>query len=93
MALPEHQEEIPPEWARFSQDKLPVTEGEGFGRYFRNPLTRSPAQTHPKYGFFAATVPKSGASIAVPADYEERALYIVEKKLSQRGIASLISIG
>jgi redox-sensitive bicupin YhaK (pirin superfamily) len=79
VALPERYEETQPDFAHFNQNALPLTEGEGIwarvilGNIFG---LQSPAQTHSDM-IFAEIVLESSISITIPADYEERALYIV----------------
>jgi redox-sensitive bicupin YhaK (pirin superfamily) len=83
VALPERHEETQPDFVHFSQNELPVTEGEGtwariiLGGTFG---LRSPAQTYSDM-IFAEIVLERGTSITIPADYEERALYIVEGQI------------
>jgi redox-sensitive bicupin YhaK (pirin superfamily) len=83
VALPEHYEETQPDFVHFDQNELPVTEGEGIwarvilGNSFG---LQSPAQTHSDM-ICAEIVLKSGASIIISADYEERAFYIVEGQI------------
>lgn len=83
MALPEHHEETEPKFAHFGQNELPITEGEGvWARIILGTLFKlqSPAQTHSDM-IFAEIVLESGASITLPADYEERAFYIAEGRV------------
>lgn len=82
-ALPEHYEETKPQFVHFGQNELPVTEGEGaWARVILGDMfgLRSPAQTHLAM-IFAEVVLESGAGITIPADYEERAFYIVEGEI------------
>ncbi len=83
VALPERYEETQPEFVHFEQNELPVTEGEGiWARIILGDMfgLQSPAQTHSDM-VFAEIVLESGASLTIPADHEERALYIVEGQI------------
>lgn len=80
VALPERYEETQPGFVHFDKGELPVTEGEGawarviLGATFG---LRSPVQMYSDT-VFAEIVLRSGADITIPADYEERAFYVVE---------------
>ncbi|HSE97603.1 MAG TPA: pirin family protein [Blastocatellia bacterium] len=80
VALPERYEEADPGFAHHGENDLPVIEGEGKQvRLIAGALygARSPVETRSDMFYADATI-ESGAVIAVPAEYEERAVYIIE---------------
>jgi redox-sensitive bicupin YhaK (pirin superfamily) len=83
VALPQADEECEPDFTHLKADELPVAEGEGTqlimiaGSFLslHSPLpTRSPL-------FYAQLRLSAGASQLIPAEYEERAIYIVSGDL------------
>jgi len=83
IALPDGQEEIEPSFAHYPAGSLPLiaqekvemslVAGEAFGQ-------RSPVHVHSPL-FYLDVRAQPGANIAMPGQYEERALYIVEGEL------------
>jgi len=79
VALPADREERPPAFAHHRADALPVIEdggaravliaGEGWG-------ARSPVETESAIVYADATLAR-GAALPIPADHEERALYVL----------------
>lgn len=87
VALPEENEEIAPGFVHHEQGDLPVTEGRGVwarliaGSAFglsNNVKAQSPI-------FYLHVELASGASVAMPADYSERAAYIVRGQIEHEG--------
>ncbi len=83
VALPTAQEEIAPAFAHIGADELPVEEGEGvaatiiaggFGG------RRSPLQTLSEL-FYVDVRLQAGARLAIPPDYPEQAIYVVEGRI------------
>jgi redox-sensitive bicupin YhaK (pirin superfamily) len=86
VALPERYEETQPDFVHFDQNALPIAEGEGtWARVILGDIfgLRSPAQTHSAM-ICVEIVLESSISLTIPADYEERALYIVEGQINLR---------
>jgi redox-sensitive bicupin YhaK (pirin superfamily) len=83
VALPRAQEEADPSFAHFAADALPELEGEGArariiaGNFFGK---RSPVPTLSDL-FYVDLQLQPGARIAMPAEYSEQAIYIVEGEL------------
>lgn len=83
VALPRAQEETAPSFAHFGADALPELDGDGArariiaGSFFGK---RSPVPTLSDM-FYVDLVLQPGASIAMPAEYSEQAIYIVEGEL------------
>jgi redox-sensitive bicupin YhaK (pirin superfamily) len=83
VALPQSQEEIDPAFAHFADGDLPVVEGEGAtariisGSFF--------GKSSPVKGlsplFYVDLELQPGARIAMPAEYGEQAIYVVEGRL------------
>jgi redox-sensitive bicupin YhaK (pirin superfamily) len=83
VALPRRHEETDPSFAHFKGDELPVEEGEGiiatviagsfFGRQSRVPTLSDL--------FYVEVQLKHAATLTIPPDYDEQAIYIVEGKL------------
>jgi redox-sensitive bicupin YhaK (pirin superfamily) len=84
VALPQRDEESGPSFAHHGAGELPVIEGEGKRvRLIAGALygARSPVTTLSEM-FYADVTLAGGAVIAVPTDYEERAVYVVEGSLA-----------
>jgi hypothetical protein len=83
VALPRSKEECAPDFHHTGIDELPVEEAEGVtariiaGSYFSR---RSPVQTQSDL-FYVDVQLQPGARIDMPADYAERAIYVVEGTL------------
>lgn len=80
VALPAGHEETDPAFAHHAADRLPVVEGEGKRvRVIAGGLygARSPAATLSDL-FYADALLEAGARLDLPADHEERAIYVVE---------------
>jgi redox-sensitive bicupin YhaK (pirin superfamily) len=83
VALPRAQEETAPAFAHLGADELPVVEGEGAsariiaGSFFGK---RAPVATLSDL-FYADLTLQPGARIAMPAEYSEQAMYVVEGQL------------
>jgi redox-sensitive bicupin YhaK (pirin superfamily) len=80
VAIPKRYEESAPTFAHHGADELPVVEGEGKRvRLITGSLygAQSPVQTLSEM-FYADITLAAGARLPVPAEYEERAVYIVE---------------
>jgi redox-sensitive bicupin YhaK (pirin superfamily) len=80
VAMPKRYEESDPTFAHHGADELPIVEGEGKRvRLITGSLygTQSPVQTLSDM-FYADITLAEGARLPVPAEYEERAAYIVE---------------
>lgn len=80
VALPAGREETDPAFAHHAADRLPVVEGEGKRvRVIAGALfgARSPAATLSDL-FYADALLEAGARLELPADHEERAIYVVE---------------
>jgi redox-sensitive bicupin YhaK (pirin superfamily) len=83
VALPTRHEEIDPAFAHLGADELPVIEGEGAtariiaGSFFGQ---KAPVATLSDL-FYVDLQLKPGARIAMPAEYSEQALYVVEGEL------------
>jgi redox-sensitive bicupin YhaK (pirin superfamily) len=84
VALPKRDEEADPTFVHHEANDLPIIEGEGKRvRLITGSLygSRSPVKTLSDM-FYADVTLGSGALIPVPAEYEERAVYIVEGSIS-----------
>jgi redox-sensitive bicupin YhaK (pirin superfamily) len=83
VALPSRHEETEPAFAHIGADALPVVEGEGAsarviaGSFFGK---RAPVATLSEL-FYVDLVLQPGAKLAMPAEYSEQAIYIVEGEL------------
>lgn len=80
VALPQEHEEIAPSFSHNGAAELPVLEGEGKQvRLIAGELygARSPVAVLSPL-FYADVALATGASLVVPTDYEERAIYVVE---------------
>lgn len=80
VALPQRYEETEPGFAHHESSELPIIEGEGkHVRLIAGSLfgSRSPVATHSEM-FYADAALKGGATIFIPGEHEERAVYIVE---------------
>jgi redox-sensitive bicupin YhaK (pirin superfamily) len=83
VALPQRHEETEPAFAHIGADQLPVVEGEGAsarviaGSFFGK---RAPVATLSEL-FYVDLVLQPGAKLAMPAEYSEQAIYIVEGEL------------
>ena len=80
IALPSKNEETEPSFSHHEASELPIIEGEGkrvcliAGSLFG---AHSPVQTFSEM-FYADAMLASGAQIQIPAEHEERAIYVVE---------------
>lgn len=80
VALPKEHEETEPSFAHHAADTLPALEGEGArvhliaGSLYGK---RSPVRTHSAL-FYADAALETGSRLELPAEYEERAVYLVE---------------
>jgi redox-sensitive bicupin YhaK (pirin superfamily) len=80
VALPREREEMDPSFAHHPAASLPVVEGEGkrlrviAGAMFG---ARSPVETESEMFYVDAQL-EAGAEVAVPAGYEERAVYVAQ---------------
>lgn len=87
VALPEGEEECAPAFTHYGADRLPVIEGDGAritliaGQLYG---ARSPVRTASET-VYADVALQQGARIAIPADQEERALYVVEGQVELAG--------
>jgi redox-sensitive bicupin YhaK (pirin superfamily) len=84
VALPARYEEAGPAFAHHAAGELPVIEGEGKRvRLIAGSLygSRSPVETLSDM-FYADAVLESGTEISVPAEYEERAVYVIEGSIA-----------
>jgi hypothetical protein len=84
IALPDGQEEVEPSFTHIPSSALPVIDCNGYamtliaGSAFGK---TSPVTTHSPLFYLHADVP-AGASIPVPEDFAERALYVVDGEIS-----------
>ena len=84
VALPQRDEEADPAFVHHEADDLPIIEGEGKRvRLITGSLygARSPVETLSEM-FYADVTLGSGVLLPVPAEYEERAVYIVEGSIA-----------
>jgi redox-sensitive bicupin YhaK (pirin superfamily) len=83
VALPRRHEETDPSFHHFKANELPVEEGEGIratliaGRFFGR---EAPVPVLSDL-FYVDVQLQQGAKLDIPAEYEERAIYVVEGKL------------
>ncbi len=83
VALPRRHEETAPSFRHFKADALPTQEGEGVhatliaGSFFGR---RSPIPTLSDM-FYVDVRMQEGATLLIPAEYDEQAIYVVEGKL------------
>lgn len=83
VALPKRHEETDPSFAHFKAHELPQEEGEGIiakviaGRFFGR---QSPVPVLSDM-FYVDVQMEQAATLAIPPDYDEQAIYIVEGKL------------
>lgn len=80
VALPRQYEESDPAFAHHGADELPVIEGEGKRvRLIAGSLygARSPVQTFSEM-FYADVTLQGGASLPLPTEHKERAVYVVD---------------
>jgi redox-sensitive bicupin YhaK (pirin superfamily) len=83
VALPKSQEECAPSFTHLAADRLPVIEGEGArakiiaGSFFGQ---RAPTPTLSEM-FYVDVVLQAGASLQIPAEYPEQALYVVQGRV------------
>jgi hypothetical protein len=88
VALPKQHEEDEPSFIHHPASTLPLLEGEGarvnliVGSLYGK---TSPVKTLSEM-FYAAVALEKGARLALPADYEERALYLAEGEVEIDGI-------
>lgn len=87
VALPERDEETAPGFAHHGSDDLPTIEGDGRRvRLIAGSLygARSPVRTFSAM-FYADAALDAGAQLPLPADYEERAIYVAEGRVEIAG--------
>jgi redox-sensitive bicupin YhaK (pirin superfamily) len=87
VALPTHAEETAPAFVHHPASELPVIRGEGKTvRVIAGSLygEASPVET-PTATFYADAALEAGARIPLPADHEERAVYVVQGKIDIAG--------
>ena len=87
VALPKRQEQTDPAFAHTPADELPVVEDGGKRvRLIAGSLygARSPVRTLSEL-FYADAVLEPGARLEVPADHEERAIFVVEGSVALGG--------
>jgi redox-sensitive bicupin YhaK (pirin superfamily) len=87
VALPRDREEVEPSFAHHGAAALPVVEGEG--KRLRVVLgaaygARSPVKVFSEMFYIDAAL-EAGARLELPAEHEERAVYIVEGRLALGG--------
>jgi redox-sensitive bicupin YhaK (pirin superfamily) len=90
VGLPKGKEEAEPSFAHHSEDALPVLDGEGKRvRVIAGSLygARSPLALFSET-FYADAVLAAGARLEIPAEYEERAIYIAEGRIEIGGDSS-----
>jgi redox-sensitive bicupin YhaK (pirin superfamily) len=95
VALPRAVEEIDPTFAHHGADELPVLEGEGKRvRLISGSMygAQSPVRTFSET-FYADITLMEGARLSVPAEYEERAAYIVEGKVELKADGGTFGAG
>ncbi|WP_224367893.1 pirin family protein [Hyalangium versicolor] len=88
VALPKQYEETEPSFVHHPSDTMPFVEGEGVRMHLIAGSLhgkRSPVKTLSAL-FYADVVLEAGARLQVPAEYEERALYLVEGTVELDGI-------
>lgn len=84
VALPEHDEETAPTFFHHAESTLPVVEAEGKTvRLIAGSLygERSPVKTFSEM-FYADVILNKGAKLQIPAQYEERGVYIIDGAVS-----------
>jgi hypothetical protein len=89
VALPKEHEETEPSFVHHPASTLPLLEGEGASVNLiagAHDGESSPVKTLSEM-FYAAVVLEAGARLALPPDYEERAIYIAEGSVELDGIA------
>jgi len=89
VALPRRYEETEPAFIHYAADDLPTLEGEGKRvRLIAGSLygSRAPASTFSAM-FYADAVLQAGARIELPAEHEERAIYIATGRIEIAGDA------
>lgn len=89
VALPQHLEETDPAFFHYSADIIPEMEGDGVSArvvagHFQNSV--SPVETASPTFFVDFTL-EAGATVVIPTDYVERALYVVEGEIVIDGIS------
>ncbi len=87
VALPSHREEIAPDFTHYSAGELPVVEDSGKSvRLIAGSLygQMSPVVTQSEL-FYAEALLEAGAAIPLPADHEDRAVYIAEGEIEITG--------
>ena len=87
VALPARHEEVAPAFAHVGRESLPMLEGEGTRvRVIAGTLygVRSPVETLSAL-FYADAEVDAGARLALPAEHEERAVYVAEGSVAVAG--------
>ena len=87
VALPKPHEEMPPSFEHVAMARLPVIEDRGISaRLVAGSLygARSPVKTHSDL-FYADVQLQAGAALPLPAEHEERGIYILEGEVSVAG--------
>jgi hypothetical protein len=88
VALPKKHEETRPTFVHHAADTLPFLEGEGVRMHLIAGALygkRSPVQTFSDM-FYANAALEAGARLVLPAEHEERALYLVEGTVEIDGV-------
>jgi hypothetical protein len=88
VALPKQHEEAAPAFVHHDADAIPLLEGEGVRlRLITGALygKRSPVRTLSEM-FYADAALEAGARLGLPAEHEERALYLVEGSVELDGM-------
>lgn len=87
VALPKRDEETAPAFSHHSSGELPLIEGEGkrvrlvVGEFYD---ARAPVKTFSAM-FYADAALEAGARLELPAEYEERAIYIAQGRIEIAG--------
>ncbi|MBZ4420182.1 pirin family protein [Myxococcus sp. RHSTA-1-4] len=88
VALPKKHEETRPTFVHHAADTMPFLEGEGVRMHLIAGALhgkRSPVQTFSDM-FYADTALEAGAGLVLPAEYEERALFLSEGSVEIDGV-------
>jgi hypothetical protein len=89
VALPKQYEETAPDFVHHASDTMPFLEGEGVRMHLIAGSLhgkRSPVRTFSDM-FYADVALEAGAGFVLPAEHEERALYLAEGSVEIDGIA------
>ncbi len=86
VALPKEAEETAPDFCHYEAEKLPVLEGDGkIVRVIAGSFEgkSSPVKTHSPL-FYADAVLEKGATLSIPAEHEERAVFVTSGAVKVR---------